>query len=288
MPDRDRRFGVLLNQDAPLSELRERWRRIEEMGFDQIFVADHSGDYRNLGGTWFDGWTVLAAMATDTGQVRIGTLVTNPILRGPALLAKEAVTVDHLSGGRLELGIGTGIAPFDHAAVGSDPWPPKERLGRFVEYVEIVDGLLRGAGRPYSFEGRWYRAEGAPTAPAPVQQPRPPIMVAGQSPTALRVAAERADAWNTHGPFGATLDEIVGLTRRQNASLDERCTAAGRDPGDVRRSALLFGPLDPWTSKVEATEIVERFAGAGISEFVVSWPSARHRGAFERFAADLL
>jgi alkanesulfonate monooxygenase SsuD/methylene tetrahydromethanopterin reductase-like flavin-dependent oxidoreductase (luciferase family) len=288
MPNSDRRFGVLLNQDASLPELRDRWRQIEEMGFHQIFVADHMGDYRDLGGTWFDGWTVLAAMAAETRRVRIGTLVSNPILRGPALLAKEAVTVDHLSGGRLEIGIGTGIAPFDHAAMGSDPWLPKERLGRFAEYVEMVDGLLRGGGRPYRFEGRWYRAAAAPTAPEPVQSPRPPIIVAGQSPTALRVAAERADGWNTHGPFGATVDEIVDLTRRQNERLDELCVAAGRDPGTVRRSVLLFGPLDPWTSGVEAPEMVERLAAAGISEFVVAWPPAAHQGAFERLAADVL
>lgn len=285
MPDSEHRFGVLVHQDAPFPTLVQRWQHIEAMGFDQIFVADHAGDYRDLGGTWFDGWTVLAAMAAETRRVRIGTLVANPILRGPALVAKQAVTVDHLSGGRLELGIGTGIAPFDHAAAGSDPWPASERLGRFAEYVEIVDGILSSAGRPYSFKGRWYRTADAPTAPGPVQRPRPPIMVAGQSPTALRVAAERADAWNTHGPFGASLDEILDVTRRQNRHLDELCTAAGRDPGGLRRSLLLFGPLDPWTSGVAGEEVIERFAAAGMSEFVLCWPPAEHLGSLERLAA---
>ena len=87
-------------------------------------------------------------------------------LRHPALLAKEAVTVDQLSGGRLELGIGTGIAPFDHAALGSEPWSAGERVARFAEYVEVVDGLLRGDGHPYYFEGRFFRVREAPTAPA--------------------------------------------------------------------------------------------------------------------------
>jgi alkanesulfonate monooxygenase SsuD/methylene tetrahydromethanopterin reductase-like flavin-dependent oxidoreductase (luciferase family) len=91
-----------------------------------LWVADHSADtrtdssggHRDLDGTWFDGWTVLAVMAQQTTRIRIGTLVSNPVLRPPALLAKEALTVDHLSEGRLELGIGTGIEPIDHATMG--------------------------------------------------------------------------------------------------------------------------------------------------------------------------
>ncbi len=158
------RFGVLVPPDAPFPTQVARWRRVEELGFDLLFVADHSRDYRDLTGPWFDGWTVLAHMATETRRVRIGTLVSNPILRHPALPAKEAVTVDYLSGGRLELGIGTGIAPFDHAAVGSGPWPAGgERVARFAEYVEVVDGLLRGGGR--RFQGRFLRVREARPPP---------------------------------------------------------------------------------------------------------------------------
>ena len=98
-----------------------------------MWVADHSSDtrtdssggHRDLDGTWFDGWTVLAVMAQQTTRIRIGTLVSNPVLRPPALLAKEALTVDHLSEGRLELGIGTGIEPIDHATMGLEYWPRK-------------------------------------------------------------------------------------------------------------------------------------------------------------------
>jgi alkanesulfonate monooxygenase SsuD/methylene tetrahydromethanopterin reductase-like flavin-dependent oxidoreductase (luciferase family) len=280
------RFGVLVLQDAPFPTLAERWRRVEELGFDQLFVADHTGDYRDTpGGFWFDGWTVLAAMAAHTTNIRIGTLVSNPVLRPPAVLAKAAVTVDHLSDGRLELGIGTGIAPFDHAATGTESWSAGERSGRFAEYVEVVDGLLRGAGRPYSFDGRWYRSREASTVPGPLQRPRPPIIVAGQSPTVLRVAAARADAWNTHGPFGAGLDEIVKITRSQTRQLDELCAAAGRDPASLRRSLFLFAALDPWTSDVEPAAVIERFAEqARIAEFVVSWPGDDRVGDLERLA----
>ncbi len=137
------RFGILIPQDAPFDTLVERWRRAEELGFDAAYVADHSGDYRNLDGYWLDGWTVLAHLASHTERIRIGTLVTNPLLHHPAQLAKQAVAVDHLSGGHLELGVGTGIAGFDHDAVGQDYWSLRERVARFAEYVEVLDGVLR-------------------------------------------------------------------------------------------------------------------------------------------------
>src|SRR4028119_2126759 len=188
------RFGIEVPQDAPFPALVERWQRAEELGFDHLWVADHSADtrtdQRNLGGTWFDGWTVLAVMAKETTRIRIGTLVSNPVLRPPALLAKEALTIDHLSGGRLELGIGTGIEPLDHATMGLDYWSPGERVARFSEYVEVVDGLLANPSRAYAFEARFSRTREAAMGPPPVQWPRPPITVGGQSPSVLRVAAE--------------------------------------------------------------------------------------------------
>lgn len=277
-------FGVLVLPDAPFPVLEERWRLIEDLGFDQLWVADHAGDYRDLSGHWFDGWTALAVMALRTTRIRVGTLVSNPILRPPVLLAKEAVAVDHLSGGRLELGIGTGIAPFDHHAMGIEPWSPGERATRLAEYVEVVEGVLRGHGRSYTFEGRHHRADAVPTTPAPVQRPRPPLTVAGQSPTVLRVAARYADCWNTHGPYGLDLEEILEVTRRQGRQLDELCLAAGREPGELRRSLLLFEALDAWRSPGALEEVVTRFAAIGVGEFILLWPPDRRLADLERAA----
>ncbi len=283
------RFGVLVLPDAPLSELERRWRTVEQWGFDAVYVADHSRDYRNLQGHWFDGWTVLALMAQATTAIRIGTLVTNPILRSPLLTAKAAVTVDHISGGRLELGIGTGIAPFDHAAAGVPYWPAKERVERYREYVEVLDGLLRSASRAFSYEGRYHRASDVALVPPPVQQPRPPIIIGGQSPTVRRVAAARGDGWNTHGPFGLGVDDILEVTARQNRELDEWCVELGRDPGVLRRSLLLFDALDPWGSPDLLAPLVERFAAVGMQEFIVFWPdSAEQLAVFDKVAADVL
>lgn len=282
------RFGILTLQDAPLPELQRRWRWAEEAGFDLLYVADHTGDYRDLSGYWLDGWAALTVLAQATTRIRVGTLVSNPILRHPVLLAKAAVAVDHLSAGRLELGIGTGIAGFDHEAVGLPYWRPKERVARFAEYIEVVDGLLRSRGRSYQFDGRYFTSRGTPMNPPPAQQPRPPITVAGQSPTVLRVAAERADCWNTHGPFGWGVADILELTRRQNEALDRRCESAGRDPASLRRSLLLHGTLDAWSSPDAFERIVTGFVAAGVEEFVVFWPEPAHMARLERTAATTI
>ena len=261
-----------------------------------MWVADHladtrtdpSGGYRNLGGTWFDGWTVLAVMAKETTRIRIGTLVSNPVLRPPALLAKETLTIDHLSEGRLELGIGTGIEPLDHATMGLDYWSPQERVARFSEYVEVVDGLMRSPSRAYAFEGRYYRTREAAMGPPPIQQPRPPITVGGQSPTVLRVAAERADCWNTAGPLGVGMDEILETTRQQNERLDEMCVAFGREPTELRRSLFMVGVLDAWASPEAVEWIVKRFGEIGIGEFVLFWPPDEHLDLFEHVATEVI
>ena len=290
------RFGIEVPQDRPIVTLIERWRRVEDLGFDHLWVADHwadtrtdpSGGYRNIDGTWFDGWTVLAVMAKETTRIRIGTLVSNPVLRPPALLAKEALTIDHLSGGRLELGIGTGIEPLDHAAMGLDYWSPQERVARFSEYVEVVDGLLRSPSRAYAFEGRYYRTREAAMGPPPVQRPRPPITVGGQSRTVLRVAAERADCWNTAGPLGVGMDEILETTRQQNDRLDEMCVTFGREPTELRRSLFMVGALDAWASAEAVDQIVKRFGEIGMNEFVLFWPPDERLDLFEHVATEVI
>jgi alkanesulfonate monooxygenase SsuD/methylene tetrahydromethanopterin reductase-like flavin-dependent oxidoreductase (luciferase family) len=114
--------------------------------------------------------------------------------------------------------------------------------------------------------------------PGAVQSPRPPLTVGGQSPTVLRVAAERADCWNTHGPFGRGVDEIVSVTAAQNRRLDELCVSHGRRPADLRRSLLLFDALDVWAAPRDLAGTVERFLDAGTDDFVLFWPPPRREG----------
>lgn len=141
--------------------------------------------------------------------------------------------------------------------------------------------MLSATGREFSFEGSFYRTAGAPTAPGPVQRPRPPLTVGGQSPTVRRVAAERADCWNTHGPFGRSVDDIVEVTGEQNRELDEHCARLGRDPRALRRALLLYGPLDPWSTGADPVELVDRFHAVGMREFVLFWPP---EGGLDRLA----
>lgn len=281
------RFGVLVLQDAPFATLRERWQRVEELGFDLLFVADHARHTRDPSLPWLDGWTTLAAMALETSAVRIGPLVANPVLHRPAPLAKAAATLDHLSNGRLELAIGQGVERFDHDETGIPYWPAPERAARFREYVEVVDGALRSWQGPFTFEGRYHRAHDIALAPPPVQRPRPPITVGGRSPTARRVAAERADCWNTFGLSPTPPEAVVETTRRHNRELDELCAEHGRDPAQLRRSLVMWSPLDPWAAPGAFERIVDSFVDAGISDFIVMWPPEDRLRALERAASAL-
>ncbi|MGW1838316.1 LLM class flavin-dependent oxidoreductase [Streptomyces sp. NPDC002067] len=279
-------FGVMLYPDQPFPVLTARLRRLEELGFDRVYLPDHSADLRDPRHTWFDSWTVLAAAASATERIRLGTLVANQILRPPAQLAKQAIALDHLSSGRFELGIGAGIFPWDHHSVGELPWSPRERARRFADYVAIVDGVLRGGAFSHSGDRLWVRD--VVTVPGSLQRPRLPLTVGGQSPTLLRTAAERADAWNTHGPPGASAEEVLALTAEQNARIDRLAAAAGRDPSDIRRAYTIFGPWDPRAGRHGYEEIFERFGAAGVTEFVLDWPGERHTEEFERVAREVI
>ncbi|MFF2808813.1 LLM class flavin-dependent oxidoreductase [Streptomyces sp. NPDC058000] len=276
----------MLYPDQPFPVLTERLRRLEDLRFDHVYLPDHSADLRDPRHTWFDSWTVLATAALSTERIRIGTLVANQILRAPAQLAKQAIALDHLSGGRFELGIGAGIFPWDHHSVGELPWSPRERVQRFADYVAIVDGVLRGGA--FSHAGTRLWARDVITVPGSRQSPRLPITVGGQSPTLVRVAAERADAWNTHGPPGATAEEVLRITAEQNTRIDRLASAAGRDPADIRRGYTIFGPWDPRAGRHGYEEIFERFGEAGVTEFVLDWPGERHAEEFERVAREVI
>jgi alkanesulfonate monooxygenase SsuD/methylene tetrahydromethanopterin reductase-like flavin-dependent oxidoreductase (luciferase family) len=282
------RFGVMLYPNQPVDVLVERVRWLEQLGFDQVFLPDHSGNLLDRRGTWHDTLAVLTVLSTTSARVRLGTLVANQILRPPAQLARAAMTIDHLSAGRLELGIGAGLFAWDHHSVGEPVWSPRERMARFADYVTIVDGLLRAVNETFSFAGARLWVKDVATPPGPVQSPRPPITVGGQSPTVLRVAAELADVWNTHGPPGASDAETLTITARQTRAIDQMAIAAGRDPAAIRRAYTIFGPWDPRGGEHTYEEIFDRFGAVGITDFVLDWPGAAHRGEFERVAREVI
>jgi alkanesulfonate monooxygenase SsuD/methylene tetrahydromethanopterin reductase-like flavin-dependent oxidoreductase (luciferase family) len=248
--------------------LVEHWKEVEALGYDSLWVADHFAISSKAGETWFDGWSLLAALATLTSKIRIGTLVTNIIYRYPAVIARQALTVDHISGGRLELGIGaTSKRDRAHRMIGIENWPTAERTQRFRETVEIVDLMLRQETICYT--GRYYQINEAQMGPAAIQKPRPPLTIAAHGPTTLKLAAQYADSWNSYGGFDISPKETLQVTRQRNELLNEFCAKIGRDPQAIRRSFLAGLTADTPLASLEAFyDFVGRFQEIGINEFI--------------------
>jgi F420-dependent oxidoreductase-like protein len=275
------RFGIVTDQNMPWSTTVERWRLFEKLGFDSAWDCDHFVQPSRPSGPYFEAWTLLAALAAVTTTIRLGVLVSCNTFRHPALLAREALTVDHISNGRLELGLGAGWYEPEHKMFGVNFPPTAELTGRFRESVELTDQLLRNDTT--SFEGRYYQVTEAPMRPRPVQQPRPPLVLGAHKPKMLRIVAEYADTWNSFG--------TVGEMRERNAILDEQCAAIGRDPQTIVRS--LYGwaalmPSDPWDSTDAFQDMVGQYSAVGVNEFLIDQPRPQQLDVLERVATTVL
>ena len=269
--ERSLRFGVMTIQNVPWPTLVERWRYLDELGFDSAWVADHFTNPWYPNESWLEAWTLLSALAVHTERIRLGTMVTNISLHNPAVLAKQAMTVDHISNGRLEPGIGAGGAPTDHAMTGIPNWESRERAARLREFVEIVDQMLRNEMTTYL--GRYYHVEDSQMHPAPVQKPRPPLTLAALGPRTIKTAAEYADSWNFFPEHGLTVQQALEQTARRNRMLDDYCSEVGRDPQDITRSLLAIPRMvdAPFDSDDAFHDFVGRYREAGIDEFILYW-----------------
>lgn len=258
-------------QNVPLSTLVERWRYLDELGFDSAWVADHFTNPWYPNEPWLEGWTLLSALAVNTERIRLGTMVTNISLHNPAVLAKQALTVDHVSEGRLRLGIGAGGAPTDHTMTGVPDWEPRERTARLREFVEIVDQLLRNEVTTY--RGSYYEVEGSQMHPGPVQRPRPPLAVAALGARTLKIAAEYADTWNFFPAYDLTVQQSLEQTEQRNLMLDDYCAELGRDPQEITRSLLAIPRMvdKPFDSDDAFHDFVGKYREAGIDEFIFYW-----------------
>jgi alkanesulfonate monooxygenase SsuD/methylene tetrahydromethanopterin reductase-like flavin-dependent oxidoreductase (luciferase family) len=231
------RFGLFMSQaNKPWSQVLDEFVTAEELGFDTAWLVDHLLDTDGPPEhPCLEAWTLLAAIAARTSRIRIGVLVTSNTFRSPALLAKEAVTVDHVSSGRLILGMGTGWHEGEHRRYGFDMPPPAERVDRLEEAVELVVRLMTEPR--VTFEGRHYRTEDAVFEPRPVQQPRIPLLIAAHRPRMIRIAARWADQWDTFPELaGAATDGVTTSVEGRMMAFEAGCAAAGRDPDTVRRS----------------------------------------------------
>ena len=258
---------------------REDWVRAEELGFDSAYTYDHLSWRSFRGGPWFGAVPTLAAAAGATSRIRLGTLVTSPNFRHPVTLAKDLMSLDDLSGGRLTVGIGAGGTGFDATALGQEPWSPRERGDRFVEFVELLDRLLTEPR--VTHEGRYWSAHEAENLPGCLQLPRLPLAVAATGPRGMALAARLGQAWVTFGDPRLADDATPEQSRRALAGQLERvraaCETEGRDPGTLH-PVLLTGSTPEGAGVLSSYDAFLDFAGRhlelGFREIVVHHPVA--------------
>ena len=277
------RFGVLILPDAPWRQARRRWQAAERLGFDHAWTYDHL-TWRSLrDGPWFGAIPTLTAAATVTSRIRLGTMVTSPTFREPVPLAKELMTLDDISDGRITAGIGAGGDGFDATATRNNAWSRRERTERFEEFVEQLDRLLTEPAA--SVHGRYYVANDARAIPGCRQKPRLPFAIAATGSRSLRVAARHGAAWVSSDSRGAGLE----LVKR----LEEACAAEGRDPATIDRIVLVGHQERPLASVEAFRDVAGRYAESGFTDLVAHWPRpdepfAGDEAVLERIGADVL
>ncbi|WP_055698753.1 LLM class flavin-dependent oxidoreductase, partial [Streptomyces silaceus] len=243
----------------------------------------------------------LTAAAAATSRLRLGTLVTSPNFRHPVTLAKELISLDDISGGRITLGIGAGGNGFDATTLlkaDEEPWTPRERADRFGEFVPLLDRLLTEDSVTY--EGTFYSATEARDIPGCVQRPRLPFAVAATGPRGLRLAARYGQAWVTTGDpklfESGTPEESREAIRGQVEKLGKACADIGRDPAELDK-ILLTGFTPDRNGPLESVDAFVDFAGRhaelGFTEIVLHAPIpdsdfAADQGVFERIATEAL
>lgn len=289
------RFHVLVLPNVEWDLFRDRVQLVESLGFDIVEVGDHFCDWANPPSPWFEAWTSLAAVASVTSTIRLATCVAQIPLRNPGVLAHQAVTVDHISSGRLEVGLGTGIT-IDPSLemIGLPNWSNAERVARFGEYVELVGLMLE---QPLtSYDGEFYSADQAVMNPVSMQSPRVPLMVAALGPKMMEHTARFADIWNTMSfdpDFGAQLNEMA----ERGTAMDTICERVGRDPGTLRRSANLFdararaegGRIRYYDDDELFVQLVQDLSSVGYTDIGLYYPSvADQLPSFERIGRDVL
>lgn len=302
------RFGIQTGQQfASWEEIVRIWQRAEALGYDTAWTYDHFvAVMMDPFDPCLEAWSCLAALAVQTRRIRIGTLVTGNTYRHPAVLAKTATTVDVISGGRLEFGIGAGWYEPEHAMFGMRFGSARERCERLDESLRAIRALW--GEKQASFRGEHYRLEAAIAEPKPVQQPHPPITVAGTGEKRLLpIVARHADAWSAFGS-----PEVY---RRRIAILHRCCDAEGRDCDAIEKGVLVPAAITDdletaaplvqgyamyqgigedearrWMLLGRADDVrrqIDAFVAAGVTHFVLTL-SPYNFDVFERFATEVM
>jgi alkanesulfonate monooxygenase SsuD/methylene tetrahydromethanopterin reductase-like flavin-dependent oxidoreductase (luciferase family) len=264
---------ILPQEDWPAAA--RRWRRAEELGFDHAWTYDHLS-WRSLANQrWHATLPTLTAAAMVTERIRLGLFVASPNFRHPVPFAKELGTVDDIAGGRLLVGVGSGGTGFDAFVLGQAELTPAQRHERFIEFADALDALLRfespGSGG-VSFGGEWYTAKQARMVGSPAQNPRMPLLLAGNGPKSIRYAAERGGGWITTGGAGAGGEEwwagVADLIRR----FDDAFAASGRTDEVARMLSLDDEGYYSLSTAAEYEDAVGRATALGFTDVVAHWP----------------
>jgi alkanesulfonate monooxygenase SsuD/methylene tetrahydromethanopterin reductase-like flavin-dependent oxidoreductase (luciferase family) len=288
------RFDLFRGQGTPWPDFVEDVRFIEATGASTCWVLDHYVYPPSPEAQILDSWTTLGGLAAVTERIRLGTMVTDAALRHPALLAKQVATVDHISNGRVDVTIGAGHFREELESLGISFLTPRGRFERLREAVEIVDGLLRE--RRLTYEGEHWRLRDATLVPTPMQQPRPPLLVAANGRRGLRLAAERADTSVTLGDDReSTTEQAVVSLRARNDLLDELCADFGRDPANLERAYFFGWAIErPFESAESLRDYLGRYGEAGTERFVFSFARRSPNGmavtreTWQSFAGEIL
>jgi F420-dependent oxidoreductase-like protein len=246
--------------------------------FEHAWLFDHFNPiHSDVTGPCLEGWTLLAAYAAQTTRLRVGLMVTGNTYRHPAVLAHMAATVDVISGGRLDLGIGAGWNEYEHASMGLPLYRPGERIRRLGEACELIKLLFT---RPVAdYDGRYYQLRAARCEPKPVQRPYPPFVIGGSGEQlTLRVVARHADVWNFTGGPAEELTRKAGILR-------EHCAAVGRDPAEIALSVQLVVDYGDLAATAEA---LQRYVDAGATHLILNLRPPFPEGIVERLAEEVV
>jgi alkanesulfonate monooxygenase SsuD/methylene tetrahydromethanopterin reductase-like flavin-dependent oxidoreductase (luciferase family) len=287
------RVGLVILPSDRWTEARRQWEWADDSGFCTAWTYDHIRWGGMPDGPWLATVPVLAAAATVTTRVRLGTLVATPNFRHPVTLARDAITLDDVSDGRLDLGLGPGTDGYDAAVLGLAPRSPAERLARFEDFLAVLTPILKGeANTRTSIQTTQYSAHEAPSTPGTLQRPLP-LTIAGGGPKGLRLAATYGRSWVTVGPTGRgphTPDLVLKSVRRQVELLGVACQKAGRDPAGLGRVLLWMPTETDLRSLDQFEELVAPYESLGFDQVVLHHPAQTgpFRGdvrTFERIAA---
>ena len=276
-------FGIQTPpQNVTYNELQQTWLEADELGYDSAFGFDHFIPIRtDPTGPCLEGWTLLAALAAQTKKLKVGLLVTGNTYRNPAVLAKMAVTVDHVSNGRLILGMGAGWFELEHTALDIPYYTPGKRARRLVEAVELIKMLF--TQEKTNYKGKYYTITDAPSEPKPIQKPHPPILIGGMGPKVIQpLAARHANIWHFFVQEGG-----MNGVKKACANFDAICKKVGRDPAEVKKSVSLSFPLLNQPS-TEIIQHVKDLRAAGVEYCILSLFENMNRTVMQRFAKEVI